>query len=127
VARATDADVRALVEIPADVSTAPFITSASALVTLLLASSGLSEAILTQIEIFLAAHYAVLVVENGGLRRQTVGQSTDVYADINNKLIGLLSTRFGQQAIAFDSTGILQDAATGKAKAQFRVVGGPVS
>lgn len=125
--RATDADVRALVEIPADVSTAPFITSASVITNLLLANSGLSEAVLTQVEIFLAAHYAVLVVEGGGLRRQTVGQSTDVYADISNKFIGLLSTRFGQQAIAFDSSGKLQDAATGRAKAQFRVVGGPVS
>jgi hypothetical protein len=92
------------------------------MVTVYLASSGLSELVLTQIEIFLAAHYAVLVVEGGGLRRQTVGESTDVYAAIDDNLAGLMSTRFGQQAIAFDSTGTLQTAATGKPRAQFRVV-----
>jgi hypothetical protein len=123
-ARATDADVRALVEVPADVSTAPFIESASVLVTAYLASSGLSEDVLTQIEIFLAAHFAVLVTEKGSLRRQTVGQSTDVYTMISDKFTGLLTTRFGQQAIAFDPTGLLQEAATVGLKAQFRVVGG---
>ncbi len=123
-ARATDADVRALVEMEASTSTLPFITTASVMSDSFLAGKGLSEELLIQIEIYLAAHFAVLAVERGGLMKDSMGQSSATYNASNNRLQGLSSTRFGQTAQMLDSSGSLKDIAPGSRNAQFRVVSG---
>lgn len=122
-ARATDADVRAYVEIPASTSTTPYIDAASAVADAKLTGKGLSEAVLTQIEIFLAAHFAVLAVERGGLRREVQGDSAQAYHNISEKFTGFKLTRFGLQAIALDTTGTLVADGAANLKAVFRVVG----
>lgn len=122
--RATDADVRALVEMQASTSTTLFITTASVMATEYLEGKGLSEELLTQLEIYLAAHFAVLAVERGGLTRDTMGQSTSGFNATNNRLQGLSSTRFGQTALLLDSTGSLKDTNPGSRNALFRVVSG---
>jgi hypothetical protein len=122
-ARAADEDVRAYVEMEAATSTAPYIASASILVEDALANKGLSEPILTQIEIMLAAHYATLAVERGGIRRETMGDSGQSYQTVSERFKGLLLTRFGQQAIALDSTGTLAAQGNANLRARFRVVG----
>lgn len=123
-ARATDADVRALVEMLASVSTTPFITAAAVVSDSLLAGKGLSEELLTQIEIYMAAHFAVLAVEKGGLIKDTRGVSSATYNQASNRLVGFASTKFGQMAMTMDSTGTLTDAQPGSRNAQFRVVSG---
>jgi hypothetical protein len=121
--RATDADVRAYVEMESSTSTAPYITSASVVSDTYLAGKGLSELILTQIEIFLAAHFAVLAVERGGIQRDTQGDAAQTYQSISEKLSGFMLTRFGQQAVALDSTKTLVGVGGVKLSATFRVVG----
>ena len=121
--RATDEDVRAYVSLGSSISTTPYISAANALVEANLASSGLSSTILTQIEIFLAAHFAVLSTERGGLRRDAFGDSSQSYQTISEKFTGLNTTRYGQQAIVLDTTGTLAAIGVTKPKAQFRVVG----
>jgi hypothetical protein len=122
-ALATDSDVRAYVEMAAGVDTAPYITAASAVVTAHLASSGLSTAIKTQVEIMLACHFATLAVERGGLRKEAMGDANQSYQTISEKYTGFNSTRFGQSAIALDSSGTLAVLGITKPRAQFRVVG----
>jgi hypothetical protein len=123
-ARATDADVRALVEMVASVSTTPFITTAEVMATTFLEGKGLSEELLTQIEIYLAAHFAVLAVERGGLIRDGMGESVSTYNATNNRIQGLSSTRFGQTAQLLDSTGSLKNTDPASLNALFTVVSG---
>lgn len=123
-ARATDADVRALVEMQAGVSTTPYITTASVVSNQFLTGKGLSEELLTQIEIYLAAHFAILAVERGGLIKDAMGVSSAGYTSPNNRLVGLMSTRFGQTAVTLDPTGSLNDTNPGSRSAQFSVISG---
>lgn len=122
-ARATDEDVRSYVVMSSSVSTAPYINSASVAVEDLLAGKGLSEEVLTQIEIFLAAHFAVLAVERGGFRREAMGDSSQSFQTISEKFKGFHLTRFGQSAVVLDTTGILAAQGNANLKAVFRVVG----
>lgn len=121
-ARATDADVRALVEIDDDVLTLPFITSASAVMSEYLSDTEMSETMLTQIEIFLAAHFAVLAAEKGGLRQESVGGIIESYQAGATLFQGFSSTRFGQTAMALDTSGALTRMSKGSAgNATFQV------
>jgi hypothetical protein len=121
--RATDEDVRAYVVISTSVSTAPYINSAVVVVESLLEGKGLSESVLTQIEIFLAAHFAVLAVERGGIRREAMGESSQSFQTISENFKGFTLTRFGQSALALDTTGTLAEQGNANLKAKFRVVG----
>lgn len=72
------------------------------------------------IQLYLAAHFAVLSEEYGGLAQQVVGESEERYQDIASER-GIGSTRFGKTAIVLDTSGTL-DALTAKPlKALFRV------
>lgn len=123
-ARATDADVRAYVEMLAETSTAPYISAATLVVDTYLVGKGLSDPLLVQIEIFLAAHYATLAVERGGLRRDQQGDSAQAYQTVSERYTGFNLTRFGQQAIALDDSGTLVGlSSTKNLRAQFEVVG----
>lgn len=119
------ADLRDIVKtIPLDVADgdlAPFTTVAALIRSEDLAGSGLSSGRLDQIELYLAAHFLVLAVENGGLLREKQGQSIDQYRDFDKSFAGLMSTRYGQAALSLDSSGTLQSTMSTK-KAQFRVV-----
>ncbi|MGD9727683.1 MAG: hypothetical protein AB7L09_21630 [Nitrospira sp.] len=76
------------------------------------------------IETYLAAHFATLTTERGGIRRQQIGESSESYQTISEKYIGFLTTRFGQQAVALDTSGTLAELAQSGTtrKAEFRVV-----
>lgn len=91
-----------------------------------LVGKGLSEVTLTHIELYLAAHFALLSLENGPLAKKMVGEANEGYHNVYGK--GLLATRFGQQAILFDTTGTLSEIAnraqnTNRRTALFEVVG----
>lgn len=100
-----------------------FIGAADILVTEELANQGLSVNRLKQIELYLAAHFAVITLERGGLTRQRMGDSEDFYQLWTNNKIGLQATRFGQQAIVLDTSGTLAQLGTAKLQARFSFVG----
>ncbi len=118
--RVTDDLLRTVINLPSDVVTSTFIDTASVFVGEVLVDSGLSEAMLTKIELYLAAHFAALLVENGGLVRSAVGDAAETYANIYDK--GLRATRFGQQAIVLDTTGTLAVVTSQKLKAQLQLI-----
>lgn len=100
----------------------PFIETANLIVTEELADQGLSAARLKQVELYLAAHYAVITLERGGLKSQKINEAEEDYKVIADKNQGIASTRFGQQAIALDTSGKLGELTSSILKAEFRVV-----
>lgn len=119
--RVTDAEVKSLIDTQRD--TSPFIDTASLVVTESIAPKGLSDDRLRQIELYLAAHFTTLAEERGGLAMSRTGDSEERYA-VGDLGRGFNMTRFGQQALALDSSGALASLSTsaGKLKALFKVV-----
>lgn len=85
-----------------------------------LVNQGISDEMLERIELYLAAHYVALTEEGGALTRDKLGDADTSYANIYDQ--GLKSTRFGQTALALDTTGILAQISTTNLKAAFRVI-----
>lgn len=104
-----------------------FINNASLIVAeeLTGANPPLSAARLDLIITYLAAHFAA-ISEDGVqslVKSQKMGDATEVYAVPANEY-GFLSTMFGQQALALDSSGRLAASQANKGiRAQFEVVG----
>lgn len=76
----------------------------------------------SDIQLYLAAHFATLSTQNGGVVREQIGQSAKTYRSIDSKYLGFRTTTFGQMALALDTTGILVALGSGSLKAEFRVV-----
>lgn len=118
-------DLRRVVkEIPLDTEDTdlqPFLDIAALIRSEDLAGSGLSLSRLDQIELYLAAHFTCLAVENGGLTFTKSGQSIDHYREVDKSFAGLQSTRYGQTVLTLDSSGTLQSTMSTK-KARFGVV-----
>lgn len=117
--RVTATEVRSIANIEdSSYDVTLFIEQANLLVEEELLATGLSEQRLRVIELNLAAHFAILSYEHGGLLSQEVGESKETYkganADINQRFS---TTRFGQQALALDTSGTLQrmNSVTGQA------------
>lgn len=121
-ARVTEDAVKEVIRttIDSDVVLTNFIDTANLLVDTHLESSGLSDRILTKIELYLAAHFVALTEEQGGLTRSKMGDSDESYANVFDQ--GFQSTRYGQAALALDSTGILTKVSQTRLRAEFRVV-----
>lgn len=89
-----------------------------------LTGSGLSQATLDYIALYLACHFAVLTAQKGPMMEDRIGEVTERYHNIYGK--GLLATRFGQQAIALDTTGTLSALASSVTnptlKAKFEII-----
>jgi hypothetical protein len=100
----------------------PFIVTADVLVNETLLGQGFSSDRLRLIELYLAAHYAAISLEKGGLQRQKIGDGEDWYQPIEQSAAGLSTTRFGQQALVLDTSGVLAALSVKPVKAQFRVV-----
>ena len=75
-----------------------------------------------QIELFIAAHFTVLAVHQGGLVRSVMGDAAETYREIHARESGLYATNWGQQAIALDASGTLASISTGSQRAEFRVI-----
>ncbi|OED34599.1 hypothetical protein AB832_07175 [Flavobacteriaceae bacterium (ex Bugula neritina AB1)] len=102
--RVTDNEVRGIITTSlADLST--FRNTASRLVESKLDSSGLDEALLKDIEMYLTAH--LITLSNGIIESEKLGDASVSYKVPNCNL--LMSTYFGQIASSLDPTGILQN------------------
>lgn len=121
-ARVTAGQVKELVETSKEdaVIEALMIETADAIVDEHLAGK-LSDRMLDQIELYLAAHFLALAEERGGLIKSDFGNSEEWLSDMYQKG-GFNATRFGQQAIALDTTGTLAKIGTTRLKAELRVV-----
>jgi hypothetical protein len=93
----------------------PFITAANLLVTDVLGSSDLSTEQLKEIERWLSAHF--VSISDGGsgeVIEREVGETRIKYATITGKNLG--TTRYGQQALFLDTTGLLSKVGKGRAR-----------
>ena len=124
--RANEEDVQILLEDSAYDCTL-FISQANIVVDEFLAPGGVSSLSadrLKLIETYVAAHFAALVRERGSLQEDKIGEAQQRYH--NTYSAGFNSTRFGQQAMFFDTTGILRTQAAKSEKpglsAEFSVV-----
>lgn len=106
-----DAEVKAVcAELDADASTTTFITTAHIFVYESLSDKGMSETRLKQIELYLASHFAAIT--NPVASFESVGK---VQESLQYKVdVGLRFTKYGQQAIALDSSGTLSSMSDGK-------------
>lgn len=117
-ARVTDSEVKAIIDTSRD--TTPFINNANLLITEILANSGLSTDRLKMIELYLSAHFVAVTEEKGGLTSSKVGNSSDSFGGDYTQ--GLNLTRYGQQAVLLDTSGLLAGMATPKKRAEFQVL-----
>lgn len=118
----TDVQIQGLVlGIPSGFSYTQVIALAAALRAQYLSAEDLTTEQLDILELLLAAHFTVLAVENGGLVRKVMGDAAETYREIHGRIGGLLSTRWGSQAVALDPTGALATLSTGQQRAEFEV------
>lgn len=103
--RASLENIRALLT-DADADVWVPLTMANEMVDELLASSDLSTTILKHIETYLACH--LYAQGTPDIVRETYAGATFEYPKMTNNAEGLCSTKWGQMAIALDSTGTLK-------------------
>ncbi len=101
--RVDDTEVEAIIDVESSVDTNAFITTASVMVDTYLASKGLADSLLVEIEKWLAAHF--IAIKQGTLRAEKFGDAKDDYAIDVGK--GLDATPYGQQVKVLDSSGVL--------------------
>jgi hypothetical protein len=119
----TDQVKALLVEPPTDVQI--FLDTANTLATAYLTGKGLSANIYDACVLYLAAHFAVISIERGGMARSKIGASEEEYHVITSDVVALKATRFGQQAIMFDSSGTLANLSSKGLPAEFKVIKTP--
>ena len=113
-----DADVKAIID--TNRLTTPFITTAELIVSEDLSGQGYSAGRLDQITLYLAAHFVAITEERGNLTKHTKGDASEEYAmELGS---GLRLTRYGQQAMDLDTSGVLKAQASKALKAEFRVI-----
>ncbi len=117
-ARVTVDEVKGLIKTNFEVD--QFIATASLIIDESLVGQGLSVARLKTIELWLSAHFVAVAEERGALKQSKKGDSAETYDLVVGK--GLNMTRFGQQAIALDTTGALAESALTVKLAQFRTI-----
>lgn len=116
-------DVQAI--LPDEYATAnvtAFITTAQLLFDEELSGKGLSADREKQIVIYLAAHFAILKLERGGLARGRLGEAEETYKQPSDFDQGLKGTRYGQGAMLLDSSGTLAALGTTALKARITVI-----
>lgn len=120
IAKVTDRDVKAIIDTDRD--TTPFVEIAQLIVDELLATSGLSVNRQNAVCRYLAAHFCWISMTNG-LVMQVMGGSKEVYKTFADKSSALGSSRYGETAMALDTTGKL-NASMGNStlKALFNVI-----
>lgn len=97
-------EVKAIID--TSIAVDPFIATAHLLVDEELLSAGYSEARLTQIELYLAAHFACL--KDPRLSKQKFGDGEDTF-HMPKTGEGLSATSYGQQVAVLDSKSILSN------------------
>jgi hypothetical protein len=117
-ARVTAAEVEKIIDLDSDLDADPFINSANLLITDVLGDAGMSEERLTDIELWLSAHFCAMRqrqisnIQMGGIGLSFGGNLAGTE--------GLKLSHYGQQALALDTSGRL--GRTGKPKVIFEAL-----
>lgn len=119
-ARVTEDLLRTIVELSEGLDCSTFIDTANIVVDAFVLPHLTIQPLLIKIELYLAAHFAALMDERGGLTRSMQGDASETYSDIYDK--GFRSTRFGQQAIVLDQSGTLAAVSANNLKAQISLI-----
>jgi hypothetical protein len=113
--RVADVDVQAILH--TSISLQPFIVAASLVIDQHLLTAGLSDALLLELERWLAAHFAC--IRDPRLHEFRDGD-TGVRYERGTQGEGLKATSYGQQVLVLDPTGILAQV-VGMRRATFEV------
>ena len=101
-ARTNATDVKAIIDTTrTDAQVDGFITTANLMVTEVLTGSGLSSAMLTEIEKYLAAHLMAMTVERQASKVK-IDDASESYGSLGKKL---KATSYGQTVLTLDTTG----------------------
>lgn len=103
-------------------SVTTFIETAELILDEQLVGKGMSDARLTQIGHYLAAHFGTLTLKGGQIVREAIDGASDTFAGKFSN--GLDLTMFGQQAMELDISKTLLAQSRQAIKPEFRVVGG---
>ena len=103
-ARVTESDVEAIMNqtFSDDFNADPFINTANVIVDSYITCSSATEAIKTEIEKYLSAHFISLVQNGGGIKTEKLGDASITYQTASTKTGMLNSTPFGQVATMLD-------------------------
>lgn len=101
-ARVTDSEVEEIIEVDSSIGLTPFIAIATLLVDEELADQGMSAARLKEIERWLSAHF--YAVRDPRVTSESAGVSASYEGSAGQNLA---FTRYGQQAMVLDTSGIL--------------------
>lgn len=91
-----------------------FITTANTVTNMI---SGIEEAMLEQIELYLAAHFVSVADKFNRQTQSSILDASDSFTQATGS--GFSATFYGQQAIAFDTTGTLKAFSAKKKAAMF--------
>lgn len=97
-------DVHALIETDL-LDIVPHIDAANSLIDEKLVNVGLGDTRLKLIEAWLSAHFVAMREDSARLRRISQGETVAIFTDEVGT--GLNATRFGQQAMLLDTSGVL--------------------
>lgn len=117
--RATEAEVKEIIDTTlTDEQVKPFLTAANLLVTDVLSKEGYGDAILKEIERWLAAHF--VAIRDPQMAKEKIG---DVNATYHGKSgLGLNHTPYGQQVMILDHHGKLAEISSSKGPAEVKVI-----
>lgn len=107
-ARVTAADVQEILDTTLEASVInAFINTAHTFIEANLGSANLGEAMLTEIEKWLAAHF--LSIRDRRVKSENIAGEYSVTYEVGNLGEGLMSTTYGQTAVALDTSGTLDN------------------
>lgn len=117
--RATEAEVKEVIDTTlTDEAITPFLTVSNLLVTDILTDEGYPDALMKEIERWLAAH--LVAIRDPRVSEEKIG---DVAAKYQGKSgLGLNHTSYGQQVMVLDHHGKLAEIAQGKGPAEVKTI-----
>lgn len=114
-------DVAAVYETDRDATELePFVAIAEAFTTQFLAGKGLSDAVLKEVQRYVAAHF-LFVTETGVHEVLRIADVSERFTK-SEKNPGLMDSRFGRMAVTLDPSGTLSELARPRPAAELRLV-----
>jgi len=96
----------------------PFLRTAQTFVSATLTGESYGEALLREIEAYLAAHFTCM--RDAQITEEKIGNAASKYEGKTG--MGLKHSRYGQQAMILDHHGILKEIESGKRPAEVKVI-----
>jgi len=118
--RASEGEVKAVIQTElTEEEVVPFLTTANVMVTDILNDEGYGDALLKQIEIYLAAHF--VAIRDPQVKSETIGEVATSYHGQSG--MGLNFTPYGQQVLLLDHHGVFARIQETKRQAEIKALG----